>query len=201
MTPAQEIKLINRLTLAGGLALIVLGIWPAYAIGCFRLCAYPLAAILAAGWLLMLWRSQPPPLGGNLGLPLRSFVIAPVIVIITLGVLYLRIPLRIGFLISRSEFEALAQQASPPVNSQPSSGVTTLNRWIGPYHVSEWAVDPRGGVYFKTSEERDGIGPDRVSNGFAYQPNWKGSPFGASGYRFMRISGDWCTFRASDDGY
>jgi len=76
-----------------------------------------------------------------------------------------------------------------------------LDRWLGIYHVDEWASDQRGGVYFRTGTGPDGIGPDTMSYGFVYRPNREGSPFGASHYMVRRLGGDWYWFRASNDWF
>jgi hypothetical protein len=74
-----------------------------------------------------------------------------------------------------------------------------LERQIGPYWVDRYGTDRRGGVYFRTHTGPDGIGPDQMSYGFAFQPNDQGTPFGNAGYQFRHLFGDWYVFAASDD--
>ena len=57
-----------------------------------------------------------------------------------------------------------------------------LGRWLGVYYIDRYAKDPRRGVYFRVTTGGDGIGPNAISYGFAYQPNPLGSPFGAKYY-------------------
>ena len=74
-----------------------------------------------------------------------------------------------------------------------------LNRWFGSYYIDVYAVDSRGGVYFRTSSGPDGLGPDTVSRGFCLNPNPEGSPFGAKYYKPEPIGDGWYKFEASND--
>jgi hypothetical protein len=74
-----------------------------------------------------------------------------------------------------------------------------LGKQVGPYHVDRYGADKRGGVYFRTATGPDGIGPDRMSYGFAFRPNGEGTPFGNAHYRRRHLFGDWYVFAASDD--
>lgn len=106
------------------------------------------------------------------------------------------VPRRVAFAASRGAFEQILPQAK----SSEYQG-TPLNRRLGIYNVDQYAADPRGGVYFRVHRGRDGLGPDVMSYGFAYQPNPKGTPFGAAHYRVSSLGNDWYWFRASDDWY
>jgi hypothetical protein len=106
------------------------------------------------------------------------------------------VPRRIAFAASRASFEQMLPQATP---SQYRG--TPLNRRLGLYKVDEYAADPRGGVYFRVYSGADGIGPDRMSYGFAHKPNQKGTPFGAARYCFFTLGNNWYWFCASDDWY
>jgi hypothetical protein len=106
------------------------------------------------------------------------------------------VPRRIAFAASRAAFEQMVPQETPTEYQG-----TSLNQRLGIYKVDEYAADPRGGVYFRVHSGGDGIGPDRMSYGFAYKPNQKGTPFGAARYRLFRLGNDWYWFRASDDWY
>jgi hypothetical protein len=108
------------------------------------------------------------------------------------------VPRRAAFWWSRPAFEALV--ANAPVDGYAQFGGAVAG-WVGLYHVDRYAVDRRGGVYFRTHSGPDGIGPDTMSYGFAYRPNAVGSPFGRAGYRVSRLAGDWYVFRASDDSF
>jgi hypothetical protein len=65
--------------------------------------------------------------------------------------------------------------------------------------VQEAEVDERGGLYFVTSTGGDWI--DKVSSGFVFKPNPKGTPFGAAQYSLTQLSGDWYRFYVTDDWY
>lgn len=113
------------------------------------------------------------------------------------GLVVKRIPLKAGFALSRPAFEELLQTAEVPKEDGQRS--QELSRWIGIYRVDRWGKDKRGGVYFRTGTGMDMI--DQMSYGFVFQPNPKGSPFGAASYSHSRLSGDWRTFSVSDDYY
>jgi hypothetical protein len=106
------------------------------------------------------------------------------------------VPRRIAFAASRAAFEQMVPQATPSEYQG-----TPLNRRLGVYKVDEYAADARGGVYFRVYSGSDGIGPDRMSYGFAYKPNQEGTPFGAARYRLFWLGNDWYWFCASDDWY
>ena len=115
---------------------------------------------------------------------------------LTYGLLRYYVPRRIAFALSRSAFEPFIAQAKPSEYQG-----TALNKRLGVYRVDQYAADPRGGVYFRVYSGGDGISPDRMSYGFAYQPNPKGTPFGATRYRVFPLGNDWYWFRASDDWF
>jgi hypothetical protein len=106
------------------------------------------------------------------------------------------VPRRIAFAASRASFEQMVAHATP----SDYQG-TALNRRLGVYTVDEYAADPRGGVYFRVYQGRDGIGPDVMSYGFVHKPNRQGTPFGAAHYQVFRLGNDWYWFHASDDWY
>jgi len=112
----------------------------------------------------------------------------------TYVLLKLYVPRRIAFATSRSAFQQRVAQA-------PTSDYNgrALNKRLGVYRVDEYAADPRGGVYFRVHSGGDGIGPDVMSYGFCYNPNPKGTPFGAAHYRIFRLGNGWYWFYASDD--
>lgn len=115
-------------------------------------------------------------------------------VVCSYGMLKFYIPRQIGFLASRTAFEGWLAQ-NPPKNYTARS----LNKKLGIYHVDQYAADPRGGVYFRVYRGRDGLGPDTISYGFAYQPNLQGSPFGAAYYGIYPLGNGWFWFQASND--
>jgi hypothetical protein len=129
-------------------------------------------------------------------IPWRRVAIIATVLFGTYVLLKFYVPRRIAFAVSRAAFQQLVLQA-PKSDRQR----TPLNRRLGVYRVDEYATDPRGGVYFRVYSGGDGIGPDRMSYGFTYRPNSKGTPFGAAHYRVFGLGNDWYWFRASDDWY
>jgi hypothetical protein len=186
---------INIVTVVGAIVLLVMSLWPGTLRGCVALLALPCIALLGLAWLLTASRTLPPPWGTSARVSLGSIVVAPILVGTTLVTLVFYIPRRIVFIPCEPRFEQMLPSA-PPADTRAA-----LGRRLGIYHVDEWATDARGGVYFRTGTGPDGIGPDTMSYGFAYQPNRAGSPFGASRYMIRRLFGDWYWFRASDDWY
>lgn len=65
--------------------------------------------------------------------------------------------------------------------------------------MDRYGTDGRGGVYFRTATGPDGIGPDRLSFGFAFRPNAEGSLFGDARYELGHLFGEWYWFAVSDD--
>jgi hypothetical protein len=110
--------------------------------------------------------------------------------------LALNVPRRLAFAASRPAFERLRLRLSASQHYP-----VTINARAGVYRVDEYAADPRGGVYFRTHSGMDGIGPDRMSYGFCYAPNAKGSPFGAAYYDLEHMGGGWYCFSTSNDWF
>jgi hypothetical protein len=126
--------------------------------------------------------------------PWREVAIIAGIVLVCYVLLKFYIPRRLAFMTSRSAFEQVRVQL--PVSAKRK---ITLNRKLGLYEVDEYAIDSRGGVYFRVFWGGDGLSPDVISYGFVYQPNREGSPFGAADYQIFYLYGDWYGFRVSDD--
>ena len=195
-TPSPPLRLlgpVNLLTAFGGVLLLVLSVWPGFVVGCFLVLAYPLIGLLGLAWCAVVFRrvvAGGPPLSRR---DVRRVLVAPLMVCVTYAALRFYIPRRVAFAVVCPEFAR--HVAAAPVSE---SGVP-LDRRLGIYRVDEYATDARGGTYFRTGYTADGIGPDRLSYGFAHRPNGAGSPFGAARYRVWRLSRDWYWFRASDD--
>lgn len=132
----------------------------------------------------------------GLRVPWKRVGVVFAMVLGTCVLLMFYVPRRIAFAASRAAFE----QMVPEARLSEYQG-TALNRRLGVYTVDAYAADPRGGVYFRVHRGGDGMGPDRMSYGFVYKPNQKGTPFGAARYRLFRLGDDWYWFRASDDWY
>jgi hypothetical protein len=188
------IRGINAITIAGGVILLVMSLWPGYAGGCVILLALPLIALLGIAWLIVAARATSQSSKGTKPLRVRPVLVAPVAVCLTFGLLVFYIPRRVAFMAVQSRFDSYLQSATAS-----EYGGTNLDRWLGIYHVDEYAADPRGGVYFRTGTGPDGIGPDTTSYGFAYRPNGQGTPFGAAHYLVRPLGRGWYWFQASDD--
>ena len=182
----------------GALSVLTLSVWPGlleeyfFKALLFSVIWVPLILIAFVIFAVRLYRQRhrdrliPTPKWATLTIP--------IILLFTITSLALNIPCRIGFMISRSAFEELQKTISSP----PTEPVA-LNRQAGLYLVDSYATDTRGGLFFRTHWGPDGIGPDTMSYGFAYQPNNTGSPFGNKAYATRKITGHWHWFRTSDD--
>ncbi|WP_041739539.1 hypothetical protein [Calothrix sp. PCC 6303] len=127
-------------------------------------------------------------------IPWREVTIIAGIVLVCYVMLKFYIPRRLAFMVSQSAFEQVRVQL--PISAKEK---ITLNRKLGLYEVDEYAIDSRGGAYFRVFSGGDGLSPDTISYGFVHQPNSKGSPFGAAEYQVFYLYGDWYWFRVSDD--
>jgi hypothetical protein len=190
------LRAVNTITAVGAIFLISVSLWPGALVGCFALLLLPFIALLGIAWLFLVITALPRPWGRASALPRDQLMLAPIMVMFTLLLLIFYIPRRIAFVAFRSQFASYVPSA-PASNGRPAP----LDKWLGIYHADSYGSDPRGGVYFRTGTGADGIGPDQMSYGFAYQPNTKGTPFGAAHYGIWHLSGDWYWFRASDDWY
>lgn len=128
--------------------------------------------------------------------PSWQFVIAMVLLFCTLTLLVYEVPKRTAFAMSRTAFEKFVDDATAS-----EYGGNPLSRRLGFNYVDEFAAHPLGGVCFRVGQHGDRIDPDRVSYGFAYRPNSKGTPFGAARYRYFSLANDWYWFRVLDDHY
>jgi hypothetical protein len=54
-------------------------------------------------------------------------------------------------------------------------------------------------ICLRTYAGPDGIGPDTMSDGFAFRPNREGMPFGKAGCHLSPMIGDWYRFSAWND--
>jgi hypothetical protein len=107
------------------------------------------------------------------------------------------LPRRVAFWASLRSFRSARESLQ---RSGDTGGRLKLNRRIGAWKVDRYAIDPRGGVFFRTGAGFT-LGPDGMHYGFAYRPNPEGSPFGRAGYRLSRMSAHWYSFSVSDDYY
>ncbi|MGL5061128.1 MAG: hypothetical protein ACRC62_14240 [Microcoleus sp.] len=123
-----------------------------------------------------------------------------VIFISSYGLLKFYIPRRIAFTFARPAFEGWLRKKPPQNTNQNSPNIPRqLNIKLGIYQVDSYAIDRRGGQYFRVHSHGDGLGPDTISYGFVYQPNREGSPFGDAYYRIYSLGDGWFWFQASND--
>lgn len=116
------------------------------------------------------------------------------------GLLKFYVPRRIAFAGARPAFDRWLQANPPQVSDQQSqNSLRSINLQFGPYKVDQYAIDQRGGQYFRVYSHGDGLGPDTVSYGFAHQPNLEGSPFGSAYYEIHPLGKGWFWFQASND--
>lgn len=148
-----------------------------------------LAACAIAGIKLWFRRKEP-----SLKSEFQRLTITLLILIVSYSLLKFYVPRRIGFFFSRPAFvQWLAK--NPSKTNQPRLIETKL----GIYQVDEYASSSDGGNYFRVYSHGDGLGPDTVSYGFAYQPNSQTSPFGAANYHIYPLGDGWYWFQASND--
>lgn len=178
--------------------LLLLHMWPGVVHGSFAQPAYLLTfGSLALAWtysclepwfLSRLGRGSKPRLS-------RSRILAVLFAVsllgTTTGLLWFGTLRRGLFLLCLDRFEALT--------AATTAGEAVPPRWIGPWHIEEAAVDPRGGVYLCTWRNQDWV--DTLSYGFVYRPNQEGSPYGAAHYWLVPLTDDWWIFRASNDWF
>lgn len=104
------------------------------------------------------------------------------------------VALRIAFYCCETEFLAIVDRDEPPTDER-----IKLNETLGMYKVDVYAIDSRGGTFFRTHAAAEGISPDTLSIGFAHRPNRYGTPFGSARYELNHLYGDWYLFSVSDD--
>jgi hypothetical protein len=119
-------------------------------------------------------------------------VAAALVTCLTIVLVLADVPLRVLFRSSSEQFEALVPDSPQTWGGEPLG-------WVGCYYVDRYGADGAGGVFFRTFKHPDGIGPDEMSYGFAYQPHKEGCPFGRTRYQTGWLFGDWYWFSVSDD--
>jgi hypothetical protein len=195
-------RVIFGLTVLGGIGLLALAFWPGYLENVVLgipgvLLALPLLGI----WFLLLVALALRDIvkRPEAGAPRRWLGVASAgVMFCTIGLLSFDVPQRVGLAICHARFQRLAE-AVPPVGFRGRD--REINLRVGPYRVDRFAADERGGVFFRTATGPDGIGPDRMSYGFAWRPNREGTPFGRARYELVHLFGGWYSFQASDDYY
>jgi hypothetical protein len=206
--------LLLKLAVAGSLVLLGLSVYPGILVDilCLGVLLSPLwlPALVIGGVIFLIVQSRSakkPPISPDLDLigdeigvgkatagRWRWLVLSPIVVTLSLTLIWFGVPRRVACLISRPAFERWV--ATAPANRY---GGEPWGHRLGVYYVDRYAADPRGGVYFRTHTGPDGIGPDTMSYGFASRPNREGTPFGNAGYRLSHMVGDWYCFSASND--
>lgn len=124
----------------------------------------------------------------------RRLIATLLILAISYGSLKFYVPRRIAFFLSRPAFEKWLVTHPATTNKLQS-----INTKFGIYQVDEYFAGKQGDRYFRVYSHGDGLGPDTVSYGFAYQPNSENSPFGNANYKIYRLGNGWYWFQASND--
>ncbi|MBD2206977.1 hypothetical protein H6G33_31385 [Calothrix sp. FACHB-1219] len=202
-----QIKILSKIaiciTLLIGVAILIISIYPGalnsffFPVMLVSIVCVPFAVLAILFWgLRTLGRRNLKSirLRRQTFVPWREVTIIAGIVLVCYVLLKFYIPRRLAFMISQSAFEQVRVQL--PISAK---GNIKLNRKLGLYEVDEYAMDSRGGVYFRVFWGGDGLSPDTISYGFVHQPNSEGSPFGAAKYQVFYLYGDWYWFRVSDD--
>ncbi|WP_414756661.1 hypothetical protein [Anabaena sp. CCY 9910] len=202
-----QIKILGKIaiciTLLIGVAILIISIYPGalnsffFPVMLVSIVCVPFAVLAILFWgLRTLGRRDLKSirLRRQTFVPWREVAIIAGIVLVCYVLLKFYIPRRLAFMISQSAFEQVRVQL--PISAK---GNIKLNRKLGLYEVDEYAMDSRGGVYFRVFWDGDGLSPDTISYGFVHQPNSEGSPFGTANYQVFYLYGDWYWFRVSDD--
>jgi hypothetical protein len=196
---ASGASLVFALTVVAGIGLLAASISP----GRIATLAASIPGIcfsipLFLGWLLALvvftlrdLAPHPPLQAGRPRWGLRSAGVVSVV----LALFWFHVPLRAAFSIYQGELRELADAVAALDHNESMK----LNKQVGPYSIDRVEADKRGGVFFRTDVGPDGIGPDQMSYGFAFQPNKKGTPFGNARYEAWPLVGEWYVFAVSDD--
>lgn len=193
---AEKVKVICRngpiLAVAITVLWVAIGsdLYPGNEWGVFFLFLFGLPLLLLAYALAILvpWAMRRPTV---FKFPSRTAILVAVVVLCVGVILYaFSVPTRVAFWFAQPDF----------TDAQNVSDINSLkDRRIGIWTVQEAEVDERGGMFIVTSTGADMI--DKVSSGFAYQPNLQGTPFGAAQYSLTQLSGDWYRFYVTDDWY
>ncbi|MEM7063277.1 MAG: hypothetical protein AAF572_08935 [Cyanobacteria bacterium P01_B01_bin.77] len=139
----------------------------------------------------------------------RSIFATVGMLIATLCLLMLRIPLLLGFVVSRPFFTSYLEQNETVPSTElteaeqlsdwrrlAKAGRLSLDeRFLGLYGVSKIGIDAHGGTYFVI--ETEGLISTQTYYGIAHRPQ-RQTPFGSENYRSRRIMGDWYEFRVTD---
>lgn len=167
--------------------------------GVFFLCllASPVLLVVGVVFLARLFSRGRRPFAPTawlrgLGFTWQKVALWVLLLVGAYGLVRLGVPVRTGFALSRSSFEALVDDA-------PTGGYGGVDRkrFVGVYHVDAYGADPRGGVFFRVHSSSFLIDTD--SYGFAYLPNFEGTPFGSAGYRTWKLAPGWYGFSVNDD--
>jgi hypothetical protein len=186
---SKHLRTINTIVIAGAIGLLVMSLWPGFADGWIACLAIPAIGILAIGWLVIaIVRLTSAQQRKSISLAKISY--APIVVCLTFATLFFYIPLRISFIFFRHRFSRSLPTAVTVNDGYHDDGIE-INKWFGIYHVDRCAVEPDGGVYFRTGMSKL---LDVDSYGFAYRPNPTHGPFGKRDYEIHHLTGDWYWF-------
>jgi hypothetical protein len=189
---SKHLGTINTIVIAGAIGLLVMSLWPGFAGGWIICLAIPAIGFLGIVWLgvLLAWlfyKEEREPKS------LLTISVAPIVVCLTFATLLFYIPRRIGFVFFRHCFARSFPTAVTVNEGDPDDGIE-INKWCGIYRVDRCAVEPDGGVFFRTGT---GKFLDVDSYGFAYRPNPTHGPFGTRRYKIHPLGGDWYWFEVT----
>lgn len=142
---------IFRSTIVGGGGLLLLSVWPAtfedVLFGIPFVCvSLPLlglwcVVVLACAYADFVGRPIAPDRNERLAWKSAGIMFAVFVLI------WLSVPMRIAFLLCRSELQKLADD--PPIGALRDG---RMDRRCGPYHVDRFRLDPRGGEHSSASK-------------------------------------------------
>lgn len=115
------------------------------------------------------------------------------IMLVTLALLVLNVPQRIGFALSKGAFESLLASLDVSIK-----GHVNVQHRVGVYFVDKVDIDSRGGVFFRTRAVEPFLGFGVTSSGFAHQPRPDSLPLGATHYDSSPLGDDWHVFTAAE---
>lgn len=167
------------------LAFLSIGMTWVWIVGCTIFFGWVEIAERLQSSVAMNWRSQ-----FSKATVIRIVLIA-IVSIGSYGLLKFYVPRRIAFSLSRPAFDRGLEKTP--------QGTNIRSLQFGVYKIEAYAIDRRGGQYFRAYSHGDGLGPDTVSYGFVYQPNSEGSPFGDAYYGIHPLGKGWYWFEASGD--
>jgi hypothetical protein len=123
----------------------------------------------------------------------RSFLIAPIAGVVVIALVWLEIPLRVRWAVSKPAFQAAVENAPPPTDVQNPIEFDASD-WVGTYKVLFAYRVGDGAIFYEAS----GVGFDDA--GFAYLPTGPFVEVESAGFerpQFRALGGGWYAWTAS----